>query len=147
MKNFTVILIALIAASCAQMPLHNEEVARAPSSVVKIISNPKTVGFIFLGKMKAPRNEVSSFEFALSEDIERNRISDPVTSPIGDFIVKPGTVVRLMKNLIMYTKAPTRIGGLDRNSALSLKEGTSVRILQYDRNSLVDTIAVIEVVD
>ena len=79
--------------------------------------------------------------------MERDRLIQKDWTPIGDFIVKPGTVLKLTKDTYMYTKAADIIRGVDKNSALFLKEGTKVRILQYNQSSLTATIAIIEVLD
>lgn len=148
-KQLHILLLTslLIAAGCSEMPV-NTTAERVPASgAVNIISTPKTIGFIFLGKTKSLREDISSAEYVLNEDIERERILNKEYTPIGDFLVKPGTVLKLTKNATMYTKAANIIRGLDKNSAVFLKEGTTIRVLQYNQSSLTQTIAIIEVVD
>ncbi|AUN98931.1 hypothetical protein C0V70_12630 [Bacteriovorax stolpii] len=134
----------LLASGCAQL----SESERIPASgATNIVSTPKSIGFIFLGKTKTLREEISSAKYVLGEDIERDRVLQKDWTPIGDFIVRPGTVLKLTKDTYMYTKAADIIRGVDKNSALFLKEGTKVRILQYNQSSLTATIAIIEVLD
>nr|BDT29089.1 hypothetical protein BHI3_25550 [Bacteriovorax sp. HI3] len=145
-KSNTVLLFSLLllGTGCAQF----SESERIPASgTTNIISTPKSIGFIFLGKTKTLREEISSAKYVLSEDMERDRLIQKDWTPIGDFIVRPGTVLKLTKDTYMYTKAADIIRGVDKNSALFLKEGTKVRILQYNQSSLTATTAIIEVID
>lgn len=136
----------LILSSCSSSIPKNDVTERMPSSVVKIISSPKQVGIIFLGKtIDRLKLEINTPEFILNHDIERDRFK--TATPIGDFFLKPGTVLKLTKDTYIHTKAPNRFSGIDKDSMFSLKEGTKIRILQYDYNSLTDNIAVVEVID
>jgi hypothetical protein len=100
-----------------------------------------------MGNIKTTSTPFSSVEYVLKEDIERDEILNKGFSPIGEFIFRPGTVVRTLKNTYLYTKPAKRIGGIDKNSIVFLKQGTQIRILQYDYNSLVNLIAVVEILD
>ena len=135
----------LLMTGCSQF--QTTETERLPASgSPQIISTPRTIGFIFLGNTKS-RENVSSAKYVLKDDLERDRLIDKDFTPIGDFMVRPGTVLRLTKNTYMYTKAADYISGLDKNSMVHLRAGTAVRILQYEYSSLTKTIAIVEVLN
>lgn len=146
MKNVLFILIASLVLSCSHQSTI-DEANRAPSSgSANIVYSPKLIGFIFLGQNKRSKLEVSSLEYVLQQDLERIPLNKDY-SPIGDFFLKPGSIVKISKDLFMYTRPATRSGGLDLSSQVHLKAGTKIRILQYNEGSLTYTTAIVEVLD
>lgn len=147
MKNFAIVL-CLLSIGCANQ-VAMKEGERKISSQDMIVHSPKDVGYIYIGRTGRTRWDMNNLNYILEQDLGKEDISDSNGYPIGDRVLKPGTVVKIQKETIFYTKPSFWVGGRNKDDSYSIKAGTKVRILSYDRESLSlgATNAIVEIVD
>lgn len=141
-----VIGFLLTFASCSNFV--SKHIDREPSSDLMILHTPKQLGYITIGRTKFFKATMSSPTYVLKEDLERDEIYNDEKSPIGDFVLKPGTVIKLSQETRLYLKPSMFIGSKNIDDSIFLKQGTKVRILSYESQPLsTETIAIIEVIE
>ncbi|MGZ3787895.1 MAG: hypothetical protein ACXVLQ_05195 [Bacteriovorax sp.] len=149
MKFIILPFVAFFLFSCSNQKIKIDG-ERIPSSDLKILYSPKLLGYIYVGKTKSFVGVAPSGgpNYVLKEDLERDEISNEEGSPIGDFMLKPGSVIKLRKETLLYLKAALILGHIDPTGSFALKAGTKVRILSYESTPIAgDTTAVVEVIN